>query len=349
MNDPVPPAPAANSEPLVTRIDCHTHIGVDHLFYLQGWSPYCSDIPRLLLEAEHAAIDAFVVFPFITYVGLDQEALRANRIVLPPASGVVPYEFENRRLYEEIQQQTPDLRRRLWPLLIADPARRPQQQVEAWRRLPADYAVRGIKIQGTIIQSKVIRLLDEGACILDYAEEHNLPLLIHSSIKPSDEWSQCADLLRVVEARPRVRFILAHSCRFHHPSLQRVAELPNAWFDCSAHVVHCGCAVADLPAVAVPEERFPTDYTSPERVLRDLAEAYPDKLIWGSDAPYHSIHYEHVRMQSSYRREVACLDALPSDLRDRVCRHNTLAWLGMGDTHSRQDQALRPSGLVQLS
>jgi hypothetical protein len=32
-------------------------------------------------------------------------------------------------------------------------------------------------------------------------------------------------------------------------------------------------------------------------------------------------------MRSSYRREVACLDALPADLRDRVCRRNPLAWL----------------------
>ena len=317
----------------IARIDCHTHVGFDALFYLKGWSPYCLDIPRLFLEAEDAAMDALIVFPFISYLGLDQEALLSNRIELPETSRVTPYEFENRRLCEEIQQQPPEQRGRLWPLLIADPGRRQAQQVEAWRRLPSDYVVHGIKIQGTIIQSKVIRLLDEGACLLDYAEEHDLPLLIHSSIKPSDEWSQCADLLRVAEARPRVRFILAHSCRFHLPSLERVAELPNTWFDCSAHVIHCECARANLPAVAVPAERFPTDYSSPERVLRDLAEAYPDKLIWGSDAPYHSIHYEHVRLRSSYRREVACLDALPADLRDRVCRRNTLAWLqGRGST-----------------
>jgi predicted TIM-barrel fold metal-dependent hydrolase len=310
------------------RIDSHAHIGVDPLFYLQGWSPYCLDIPRLFTEAEGTGIDAFVVFPFVSYIGLDQEALRANRIELPAHSDVIPYRFENRRLQEEIRQQPPTMRSRLWAFLIADPGRRQQEQVAEWRALPADHAVHGIKIQGTIIQSKVIRLLDSGACILDYAEERDLPLLIHSSIKPADEWSQCADLLRVVEARPRVRFVLAHSCRFHQPSLRRVAELPNAWFDCSAHVIHCGCAVSGHPAVAVPAERFPSDYSSPERVLRDLAEAYPDKLVWGSDAPYYSIHYEHVRLRSSYRREVACLDALPAELRDRVARRNALAWLG---------------------
>jgi len=315
------------------RIDNHTHIGVDPLFYLQSWSPYCLDIPRLFQEAEGCDIDAFVVFPFVSYMDLDQEALRSKRIALSERPDVVPYRFENRRLREEIERQPDELRWRLWPFLMADPARRQREQVAEWQRLTSDgYTVHGIKIQGTIIQSKVIRLLDEGACMLDFAEERDLPLLIHSSIKAEDEWSQCADLLRVAEARPQVRFVLAHSCRYHLPSLQRLAELPNAWFDCSAHVIHCGCAVQGLPAVAAPGERFQTDYSSPETVLRDLAEAFPDKLIWGTDAPFHSIHYEHVRLQSSYRREIACLEALPAALQERIAHRNTLAWLGRLDS-----------------
>jgi len=311
------------------RIDNHTHIGVDPLFYLQSWSPYCLDIPRLFQEAEVGGIDAFVVFPFVSYMDLDQEALRSGRIALSERADAVPYRFENRRLREEIERQPDEFRRALWPFLMADPGRRQREQVAEWRRLTSDgYAVHGIKIQGTIIQSKVIRLLDEGACMLDFAEERDLPLLIHSSIKAEDEWSQCADLLRVAESRPGIRFVLAHSCRYHLPSLRRVAELPNAWFDCSAHVIHCGCAVAGLPAVAAPAERFQTDYGSPETVLRDLAEAFPDKLIWGSDAPFHSIHYDHVRLQSSYRREIDCLEALPAALQERIAHRNTLAWLG---------------------
>ncbi len=313
------------------KIDCHTHIGVDFLFYYQGWSPYCLDIPRLIREATGTGIDVFLVFPFIAYADLDQQALRSKRIELSSPTAV-PYGFENRRLCDELQRCPAAWKERLWPLLIADPARRQREQVGEWAKLPSEYRVRGIKIQGTIIQSKVIRLLDEGRCILDYAEEHDLPLLIHSSIRPDDEWSQCADLLRVAESRPGVRFVLAHSCRYHLPSLNRVAELPNTWFDCSAHVIHCNCAVQDHPAVAVPKERFPSDYTSPETVLRDLAEAFPEKLIWGSDAPFYSIEYEHVKMRSSYQREVDCLDALPEAMRDRVCRENTLAWLGKSRT-----------------
>lgn len=310
------------------RIDNHTHIGVEPLFYLQGWSPFCLDLARLFIQAEGCGIDRFVVFPFVSYMALDQAALRAKRIALA-AGGGAPYAFENRRLRGDIARCPPELRERLWPFLIADPGREPEAQVREWERLPTDPPARGIKIQGTIIQSKVATLLDTASCMLDYAEEHDLPFVIHSSIRPDDEWSQCADLLRVAESRPGVRFVLAHSCRYHLPSLQRLAAIPNAWFDCSAHLIHCRLACEDHPAVAVPSERFPTDYADPVRVLRDLAAAFPGKLIWGSDTPFHAIDYEHVQVRFTYRDEIACLDALPPDVQDEVSHRNTLAWLGI--------------------
>ena len=163
--------------------------------------------------------------------------------------------------------------------------------------------------------------------MLDFAADHNLPLLIHSSIDPTDKWSQCADILAVAESRPDVRILLAHSCRFHQPSLRKVAKLPNTWFDCSAHVVHCECVVKGLTTVAPEDTRFPSDYNSPETVLKDLATAFPEKLIWGSDAPFYSYADSNIQLTSSYVREVARLDALPPALLESVCHVNTLAWL----------------------
>ncbi|MFA9477430.1 amidohydrolase family protein [Phycisphaerales bacterium AB-hyl4] len=316
------------------RIDNHTHVGFDPLFYMQGWSPYCLDLPRLFNEADGFNIDAFVVFPFVAYTALDMAAIKRNRIQLAADADAVPYEFENRRLCNDILRCPADWQSRLWPFLIADPSRKPEAQVRAWQALPSEYRIYGLKFQTHTIQSPILALLDEGACMLDYAEAHDLPLLIHTSIRAEDKWSQCSDILRVVESRPKVRFVLAHSCRFHQPTLDRVAQLPNAWFDCSAFITHCICAQRDLPAVAAPVDRFESDYMSPERVLQDLAQAYPDKLIWGSDVPYYSIEYDRLQIRSSYRREVACLDALPAPARERVCHRNTLAWLGSIDTSS---------------
>ncbi len=309
------------------RIDNHSHIGVDPLFYLQGWQPYCMDLTRHVMETEGAGIDAWVVFPFVSYMALDADSLWENRIQLSSREDRIPYQFENQRLCRELGSLEQGKRKRYLPFLIADPSRRTEEQVRSWEQLPKEYRVWGIKVQGTIIQSPVRGLLEQGRCILEYAQDHDIPLLIHTSIRPDDIWSQCSDVLDVVQRSPGVRFVLAHSCRFHHESLNRAAELPNAWVDCSAHVIQSTLAYRGYSGLAPEKDRFPSDYSSPETVLRDLAEAYPDKMIWGSDTPFYSIHYEHASFTSSYRREAACLDALPEDLQQKVSFTNTCAWL----------------------
>jgi predicted TIM-barrel fold metal-dependent hydrolase len=314
-----------NKQPL---IDNHVHIGVDPLFYLNGWSPYCLDLPRLLIEAGGSGIDEWVVFPFVAYFALDAGGLRCGEIFLPEADPEIPYVFENRRLRDDLGRLEAAQRARFRQFLMADPGRLPAAQVADWERLEAGGArFHGVKIQATILRSKIDTLGGAAACMLDFAAARNLPLLIHSSIDPADPWSQCADILRVAENRPDVRFVLAHSCRFHKPGLDRVAALPNTWFDCSAHIIHCDCAVRGLPAVAAAPDRFDSDYTNPKRVLRDLAEAYPDKFIWGSDAPFYSYEDATLQLRSSYREEAAALRALPDELVNRVARRNTLAWL----------------------
>lgn len=309
------------------RIDNHVHIGVDPLFYVNGWSPYALDVPRLLAEGADTGIDRWIVFPFVSYLGLDFAALRRGEIKTGPEAEV-PYTFENRRLLEEIARQNEENGKKLLPFLMADPGRFQNEQVREWESVIKSHRVFGLKIQATIIRSPITALLEKGGVMLDFAEEHNLPVLIHSSIAPDDAWSQCADILRIAEARPGVRFVLAHSCRFHRPSLDRVAELPNTWFDCSAHIIHCECAVRGLPAVAIPGERFDSDYASPARVLQDLAEAYPHKLIWGSDAPFYSYEDAGIQLRSTYRAEVDVLESLPPDKLERAASRNTLAWLG---------------------
>jgi len=309
------------------KIDCHVHLGVCPLFYFQGWSPYALGLPEFLVEAARLGIDRAVVFPFVSYLGLDFADLLKGKISFSGAFDHVPYRFENRRLLEEIYCLHPQSADRVIPFLMADPGRFPEAQVSEWKLLVQQFKIFGIKIQATVIQSPITELLGNASCMLDFAAENNLPLLIHSSIDPSDEWSQCADILKVAESRPNVRFLLAHSCRFDEATLRRVAELPNVWFDCSAHVIHCECAARDLPTVAPVEKRFTSDFSSPETVLQDLAAAFPNKLIWGSDAPFYSYADSSIQLQSSYAREVDCLNSLPDDLRDRACRQNTLAWL----------------------
>jgi len=311
----------------LSLIDGHTHIGVDPMFYLLGNYPYALDWPTLMHHGDLAGIRQFVVFPMVTHLALSLEGMRRGEITTEGAWEKVPYAFENRRMMHEIVGLFPASASRALPLWMIDPSREQEAQVKALKELNKEYAFVGLKIQATIIQSFILDLLKEGSCLMDYAEENNLPVLIHSSIHPDDPWSAAPDILKVVEARPHIRFNLAHSCRYHKPSLDRVAELPNAWFDCSAHRIHCELVPRGSLSVAIPEERFPSDYADPARVLADLASAYPDKLIWGSDTPFDSYVDKNIQLISSYRQEADVLSSLDDEVKKRIAHDNTRAFL----------------------
>ncbi|MFV0415019.1 MAG: amidohydrolase family protein [Chthoniobacterales bacterium] len=311
-------------------IDCHNHIGVDPLFYKNKWYPYAQDAESLVRQGTTLGVDYWVAFPFVSYLGLkldDKEVWSLN-----PGEPQTPYAFENERFLTEVHQIFPDEGKKIIPFVMLDPSRQTHEQVAALRQLKGRFPIAGLKIQATIIQSPIRDLLDAGACLLDLAEEWDLPLLIHSSIHPEDIWSQAGDILDVVEARPKIRFNVAHSCRFDRPSLDRLAELPNAWFDCSAHIIHTRLAVENSPVVATPARRVDADYRDPAAVLARLHELYPNKILWGSDSPFQS--YIEIspdmeyRLFCTYKEEVDVLKAQSDSAIQDMAWTNPLAHLG---------------------
>jgi len=306
--------------------DCHNHLGADLYFYLNGFYPYAQDLPTLVNEGRRLGISRWVTFPMVANAWFDPAAMRAGKLQ-PGGPEKVPYAFENERMLREIYELFPDLGRFTLPFVILDPMREPAAQVKRLRELHREFRFYGLKIQATMIQADAGALLTTGRGFLELAEEHDLPFLIHSSVAKSDPWSEAGLLLRIAEATPRVRFCLAHSCRFDRAYLDRVAELPNVWFDCSAHRIHCEGVVRNLPFVAPSERRLAADYRDPTSVLRTMAELYPRKLIWGSDTPFQSyVAKEQGRvlaLRSTYEEEVACLRAL-SDASQRAIGHDNL-------------------------
>lgn len=310
-------------------IDCHNHLGVELFFYLNGYHPYAQDLPTLVTEGRHCGVDRWVVFPMVSNLTFDIAQMRQEKFVTGGMESV-PYAFENERMLREIYQLYPDLGKATLPFVILDPLREAAAQVKKLRELREQFPFYGLKIQATVIKSDVTALLREGRVFLDFAEEFNLPFLIHSSVG-DDQWSQAKDIIKVAEATPGVRFCLAHSCRFDHECLDRVAELPNTWFDCSAHRIHCECVQLDMPNIAKAERRFPADYRDPDAVLQALAAAYPTKFIWGSDTPFQSYVDSDYSLRSTYAEEVACLNTLSPELKQAVAHDNLLSLLQLKD------------------
>lgn len=311
-------------------IDCHNHLGVDPYFYLNGFHPYAQDLPTLVTEGRHCGVDRWIVFPMVINLTFDQEAMRRKEIVTGGLE-TIPYAFENKRMMHEIHELYPDLGKLTLPFAMLDPMREPAAQLVQLRELHQQYPFYGLKIQPTMIQANITALLEQGRGFLEFAAEFNLPFIIHSSVDPADTWAQACDILKIAEATPEVRFCLAHSCRYDRECLDRVAALPNTWFDCSAHRIHCDCVLRGFPNVAPEERRFDADYTDPSAVLLALAEAYPTKLMWGSDTPFQSYVDHNMSLRSTYAEETDCLRALPADLHRAITCDNVLTYLQLPD------------------
>lgn len=307
-------------------IDCHNHVGASPRFTLADF-PYAQDLPTLVKDGDHHGVTHWIVFPFSLNLTFNFAALRRGEFVTEGGEEKVPYAFENRRLRTEIHTFFPEYADRILQFASVDPSRWQTDQVQELETLHAESPVYGLKIQATTLRAFVRDLLGPGRVLLEFAAKHDLPFLIHSSVAANDPWSQASAILEVAKATPNVRFCLAHSCRFDRHYLDEVAALPNTWFDISAHGIHCAAAAQNLPIIADASRRFSSDFRDPAKVLFDLAERYPHKLLWGTDSPFYSYISPRLSLKGSYAEEIRYLKALPPDHVRRVAGTNIVDFL----------------------
>jgi predicted TIM-barrel fold metal-dependent hydrolase len=308
--------------------DVHTHIGMDPAFYLRRWWPYAASVQELLHHMDEHGIGRAVCFPFVVPSAFDPYAF-ADRKTIELTAGRFPFDRENDLLSAEIARLDPQ--KRLLQFGMFDPSREVAAQVRNLEKMAPKLA--GFKTQTTVIQSPIRSLMNEGRELMKLAQQHDLPLLIHTAVNPADAWAQARDCLDVAQCFPGLRFNLAHSLRFDRELLQRAALMPNVWVDCSAHLVHCELAVKDAAAIAPRERRVEADYSNPSEVLAIVHELLGGRYLWGSDFPFMSWCDDGMSAVHSYKQEADALHALPPRVRDDMARAAPQAWL-FGDRKS---------------
>lgn len=318
-------------------IDAHAHLGADLALFGNGDYPYAISAEDHGVRMSLSGIAHTVCFPFLYSGYFRLSAFRGGRFARDPnGTSAFPYAFENERLCREIYEAFPEYAGRLLPFAFFDPGRKTREQAEGIRRLAARYPLFGLKTATSYIHSFVADLSGRARCLLDLAAELDVPVTLHCAVLPGDPWANVFDILKVVKARPDVRFAVAHTCRFDRRALDAAADLPNCFVDVSAFHIHCTLARQNHPAVAARRHRFPADYRNPGLALRQFAEAYPSTIIWGSDTPAHlwKSRFRNDRGEEVWMSldcgpttEADALRALPASLRRRIGRDNTVRFL----------------------
>ena len=318
-------------------IDCHAHIGINSKAVACGEYPYAQSIEGLHYRMTAADVGATVVFPFTPGLYFDLASQIEGRMVpaehpLSPA----PYVVENRNLMCEIFRFCPEHQKRFIPFVSVDPGRMVYEQLDALQELEEKFPIYGIKISPVFCQSRIIELLDRGRDLVDFARERDLPFLIHSSADINEIYTRPDDLFAVIAANPDLRFCLAHCLNFDRRYLQRMAESPNVWVDTAAIAIQVRMIQENYAIVRPPEHRLDVDYTDYRKAIVGLVEAFPDRVIWGSDSPYYTYicrrkqaegRYAEYRLKATYEDEKAALDALPPLMKKKASNTNSLSFL----------------------
>ncbi len=320
-------------------IDIHTHTGIDPILFESGSIPYAQTGEDLVRRMDAGQIDFAATFPFVYSEYFEKHAYRKGVFRKDRKStSSCPYAFENRRLLREIYDAVPALGNRLLPFAMFDPSRKSREQVEVLSELIAQYPLFGLKTASTYSQSPITDLLKGKQDLLAFAAEYDLPFMIHTAVMPADPWANVFEILKVVEATPKVRFCLAHTCRFDRRALDRAAELPNCWVDLSAFNIHMQLARRNHLAVAREHDRFKADYrdAAQSKVMLKLAETYPETILWGTDTPAHQWvsfvidkNGEETWMQLTclLTKEYKAFRKLPAKIRRRIAHDNSVRFL----------------------
>jgi predicted TIM-barrel fold metal-dependent hydrolase len=318
-------------------IDAHAHLGFSLRAFASLGYPYAQSLEDLYYRQRAGNVDVNIVFPFTPDLYFEpHEVAKGNCVPDPAPISPVPYGLENRMVLREVFGFFPELSHRFLPFLSVDPGRAIPEQVADLTALADEYPIYGLKLVPVFCQSPVTALLEEGRPLLEFARARNLPVLLHTTTDPHEEYSRVDLTFRVVEANPDLRFCLAHCIGFHRGWLDRAAAMPNVFFDTAALKIQVQMVHEGNELMAHGPDLFPADYADHTAVMRALSDAYPDTLIWGTDSPAYTYmirrkqaedYYVTFNLKGSYEDEVAALNALPESLRQRVCNTNTLRFV----------------------
>jgi len=299
-------------------IDIHTHSGFDgmHLFKLRY--PAFQNITDLRMKVAGCGIDYFVTSPMPISTYYDLKILAEKLELVPSGQQNFPYQKENAFLLYECELFGKGC---ALPFLAINPREKIKEQLLQLKKWMKRYKIYGLKFHTLATHSRATAL--RGTGFIDLAKLHNLPIMIHAGFS---EYAQPKYIFEIAKESPEVRFCITHLADFSQELFNFLdTEFPpNIFIDTSPIIAMCVLATYEEVA-----ERKKLDFTNPGLILRQLAEKYPDTLIWGTDEPWTTPidKFGNIIERVTYEDEVHLLNSLPARLKQKIAHDNSIRFL----------------------
>ena len=258
-------------------IDTHTHCGgMDLSNFYKGRYPSNQDILDLDAKRYSADVGYQIVFPMPTSFYYDITAYWRFHEFLPSGYCSFPFELENRYLLNQIKQFNLE---RMLPFAAFSIQDKISRQEEDILRLAEQYPVYGLKYH-TKVDQKSADKLDIESGFVDLAEYLDVPIVIHTEQKG---YSAAIKVLELAARHSSVRFCAAHFGGFSADFFRELDNYSysNLYFDTCPLLPRCAYLAQNHGS-----ELLDLEYGNPYAVLNYLAEHYPYRMLWGTDAPW---------------------------------------------------------------
>lgn len=311
--------------------DCHTHFGFMLSSTFNDKMPYCQNIVGILEKMNGNSVNACLTFPFPDdFVGCEVLPDTYNNQMVRDIFEKVPYLNQNERLLLEVETFGNGL---VFPVLMFSIKYGINEQINYLSNCVKDHYIYGLKYYPEADNLSFSQFEVLGCEFIEFLEENNLPLIIHSSastVVTGNGLSHPRFMLELAMKHPKLRICIAHMAHFSKEVFNTLQnyELANLYIDTSPFLHLC-----NIRNVMPSTNCLQLDYKNPLNVLNHMVDNYSSHIIWGSDYPFnytcnlknefHDKNYKNY----SYEKNLSILNNLDNWKFKMITHNNTLRFL----------------------
>lgn len=242
--------------------------------------PTTQDISVLQHLLKKHSVSSAITFPMPSTLYYDTSKYWTKHKFVPSGFGDFPFQYENKYLLNQIKAFKVE---NIYPFVSFSLNHKIYEQIEEINRLSESYRIYGLKYHTLADQHSALDIGKYGKVFLEFAQERNIPIMIHSGL---DELSMATNVIRLAISFPKVRFCIAHCGGFSQLFFKEYDEFcksfDNVYFDCSPIYVLCKDCIRHSEDYSLLD----LNYNSPYEVCEFLTQKYSEKVLWGSDTPW---------------------------------------------------------------